>query len=109
MNKSKEELLQALNAMCPNTLMETLDIKFIDFGECINNFFTNTITKVLVFNIRTHVDKCCYTYSCINVATNFTTAARVYVGYIRYVTLNQLLSQILTKNYADILNNVVQH
>lgn len=29
----KDKLLQKANAICPNTLMETLEIKFIDVGE----------------------------------------------------------------------------
>lgn len=31
--KNKEKLLQTFNAMCKNTLMETLDIEYIDVGE----------------------------------------------------------------------------
>jgi len=30
--KNKEKLLQTFNAMCKNTLMETLDIEYIDVG-----------------------------------------------------------------------------
>ncbi|MCW5520431.1 PaaI family thioesterase [Aureitalea sp. L0-47] len=33
MNKSKEEMLQALNAICKNTLMETLEIEYIDVSD----------------------------------------------------------------------------
>ncbi len=33
MKLSKEEVLSACNAMCKNTLMETLEIEFIDFNE----------------------------------------------------------------------------
>lgn len=33
MKHSKEEILEACNAMCENTLMETLDIQFIDVSE----------------------------------------------------------------------------
>ncbi|MEX2349994.1 MAG: hotdog fold thioesterase [Flavobacteriaceae bacterium] len=33
MEKRKEEILRQCNAMCKNTLMETLDITFIDFDE----------------------------------------------------------------------------
>lgn len=31
--KNKEKLLQTFNAMCKNTLMETLDIQYVDVGE----------------------------------------------------------------------------
>lgn len=30
---SKEQTLAYLNSLCKNTLMETLDIKYVDFGE----------------------------------------------------------------------------
>ena len=30
---NKEATLQTLNKMCENTLMETLDIKYVDLGE----------------------------------------------------------------------------
>ena len=33
MNKSKEQILAACNAICKNTLMETLEIEFIDLTE----------------------------------------------------------------------------
>jgi len=33
MTYSKEMILQQCNALCKNTLMETLDIEFIDFTE----------------------------------------------------------------------------
>jgi len=33
MRKEKEEILRQCNAMCKNTLMETLGIEFIDFDE----------------------------------------------------------------------------
>lgn len=33
MTYSKEMILQQCNALCKNTLMETLDIQFIDFTE----------------------------------------------------------------------------
>lgn len=33
MKKSKEQLLAACNAICKNTLMETLEIEFIDLTE----------------------------------------------------------------------------
>lgn len=33
MKKSKETILQQCNAMCKNTLMETLNIEFTDLGE----------------------------------------------------------------------------
>jgi uncharacterized protein (TIGR00369 family) len=33
MNKSKEEMLQALNGICKNTLMETLEIEYIDVSD----------------------------------------------------------------------------
>ncbi|MGV6827932.1 MAG: PaaI family thioesterase [Flavobacteriales bacterium] len=33
MNPTKEEILSACNAMCKNTLMETLDIEFIDVSQ----------------------------------------------------------------------------
>lgn len=33
MNKEKKEVLRQCNAMCKNTLMETLEIEFIDFDE----------------------------------------------------------------------------
>jgi len=35
MKKSKEQLLAACNAICKNTLMETLEIEFIDLTENI--------------------------------------------------------------------------
>lgn len=33
MQLSKEEVLQSANAACKNTLMETLDIKIVDYGD----------------------------------------------------------------------------
>ncbi|SHE40687.1 uncharacterized domain 1-containing protein [Psychroflexus salarius] len=33
MNKSKSEILKSCNAVTPNTLMETLEITYIDVGE----------------------------------------------------------------------------
>ena len=33
MKKSKEQVLAACNAICKNTLMETLEIEFIDLTE----------------------------------------------------------------------------
>ncbi len=33
MNFSKEEVLEQCNSMCKNTLMETLNIQFVDFSE----------------------------------------------------------------------------
>lgn len=33
MNKSKSEILKTCNAFCENTLMETLDITYVDVGE----------------------------------------------------------------------------
>lgn len=33
MNKEKKEVLRQCNAMCKNTLMETLEIEFVDFDE----------------------------------------------------------------------------
>jgi uncharacterized protein (TIGR00369 family) len=33
MNQTKEEILQQCNAICKNTLMETLEIEFIDITE----------------------------------------------------------------------------
>ncbi|MGB2088294.1 MAG: PaaI family thioesterase [Psychroflexus salarius] len=33
MNKSKSEILKSCNAVTPNTLMETLEISYIDVGE----------------------------------------------------------------------------
>lgn len=33
MSKSKEEILRACAEMCKNTLMETLEIEFVDVGE----------------------------------------------------------------------------
>ncbi|NND63082.1 MAG: PaaI family thioesterase [Flavobacteriaceae bacterium] len=47
MNFSKEEVLEQCNAMCKNTLMETLDIQFIDFSE-------NSITAKMPVNSRVH-------------------------------------------------------
>lgn len=47
MKQTKEELLQACNAMCKNTLMETLAIEFIDISE-------NTVTAKMPVNPRVH-------------------------------------------------------
>lgn len=33
MKQSKKEILEACNNMCPNTLLETLEIEFIDLSE----------------------------------------------------------------------------
>ncbi|EDM44065.1 hypothetical protein SCB49_10757 [unidentified eubacterium SCB49] len=47
MEKSKEVLLKACNAMCKNTLMETLNIEFIDITE-------NTVTARMPVTPRVH-------------------------------------------------------
>jgi uncharacterized protein (TIGR00369 family) len=47
MEHSKEALLKACNAMCKNTLMETLDIEFVDITE-------NTVTAKMPVTPRVH-------------------------------------------------------
>ncbi len=47
MENRKEELLRQCNAMCKNTLMETLDISFIDFDE-------HSLTARMPVNSRVH-------------------------------------------------------
>lgn len=47
MENGKEELLRQCNAMCKNTLMETLDISFIDFDE-------HSLTARMPVNSRVH-------------------------------------------------------
>lgn len=47
MKKSKEALLKACNAMCKNTLMETLAIEFIAISE-------NTVTAKMPVTPRVH-------------------------------------------------------
>ncbi|MGJ8667824.1 MAG: PaaI family thioesterase [Patiriisocius sp.] len=47
MNLSKDEILKKCNLMCKNTLMETLDIEFIDISE-------DTVTARMPVNSRVH-------------------------------------------------------
>ncbi len=47
MKKSKEEILKLCAQMCENTLMETLNIEFVDVGEM-------TITARMPVNSRVH-------------------------------------------------------
>ncbi len=47
MEQSKEALLKACNAMCKNTLMETLAIEFVDITE-------NTVTAKMPVTPRVH-------------------------------------------------------
>lgn len=47
MKKTKEELLSACNAICKNTLMETLDITFIDVTD-------STLVAKMPVNPRVH-------------------------------------------------------
>lgn len=47
MNFSKEEVLSQCNAICKNTLMETLQISFIDYSE-------TSITAQMPVNKRVH-------------------------------------------------------
>ncbi len=47
MQLSKEEMLKEANAACKNTLMETLDIEIVDFGDA-------TLTARMPVNPRVH-------------------------------------------------------
>ncbi|MFT6127772.1 MAG: hypothetical protein ACJAVA_002267, partial [Flavobacteriaceae bacterium] len=47
MKKTKEELLSACNAICKNTLMETLDITFVDVTD-------STLVAKMPVNSRVH-------------------------------------------------------
>lgn len=47
MDKRKKDILSQCNAMCKNTLMETLDISFIDFDE-------NSLTARMPVNSKVH-------------------------------------------------------
>ena len=47
MEQSKEALLNACNAMCKNTLMETLDIEFVNISE-------DTVTAKMPVTSRVH-------------------------------------------------------
>lgn len=47
MEKRKKDILSQCNAMCKNTLMETLDISFIDFDE-------NSLTARMPVNPKVH-------------------------------------------------------
>lgn len=47
MENRKKEILRQCNAMCTNTLMETLDITFIDFDE-------NSLTARMPVNSKVH-------------------------------------------------------
>ncbi len=47
MENRKKEILRQCNAMCANTLMETLDITFIDFDE-------NSLTARMPVNSKVH-------------------------------------------------------
>lgn len=47
MQYTKEEILARCNQMCKNTLMETLEIEFVDFTE-------NSITAKMPVNSRVH-------------------------------------------------------